>query len=90
LNNDISRVDQTQDNNFRLPGAIETESDHFLLLRYQKKKNQADPIERKVSKVEIDVRKTNPLALYHNNNNIDAETFRRNVIQDLSATLTHP
>jgi len=88
LNDDFSRLDQIQDTNLRLPGVIETESDHFLVLRYQKKTNQADPVKRKFSKVEIAVRKPNPLTLY-DNNNVDSETFRRNVIQDLSATITH-
>jgi len=90
LNNHIFGLDQMQDTNLRLPGAIETESDHFLVLRYQKKKNQADPVERKVSKVQIDVQKANPVALLneYNNINIDSEIFLRNELQDLSATIT--
>jgi len=79
--------DPRRDSNIRLiTDVLETESDHFLMIKYKKNLDPTPQRLRNIFKISIDDRKPNVLAVHPKLS--DAEIFKRRLLDDLRVTLS--
>jgi len=79
-------LDPRWDTKIRLTAGLETESDHFLVMKYRKNQDPTDQRFRNVFKVAIDNRKPNVLIFHpilH-----DTKTFKHLLLDDLGITMS--
>jgi len=82
----VVAFDPCWDSKIRLTDGLETESDHFLVMKYQKNQDPTVQPFRNVFKVAIDDRKPNVLVSHPKLP--DVETFKHMFLDDLEVTLS--